>query len=135
MFFCQLMKVYALSDTRYILSDPFVVSIEAITVVVWGSLSVITVFAIIARSPARHMLQVIICVAHIYGLTLYFVTHLAEKHLRGIEYYRPEAFYYWAYCVGANLPWYFAPIYLMKDSYDEMVKAFKALEDKERKNV
>lgn len=46
------------------------------------------------------------CVAHLYGVALYYLTNWAE----GVSYSRPEVLYFWVYYVGFNAPWATVPL-------------------------
>ncbi|KDN66911.1 putative emopamil binding protein [Colletotrichum sublineola] len=92
--FAQLWKEYALSDSRYLTSDPFMLCVESFTVVVWGPLCWAIIVAITWRSHARYPLQVII---------------LAELYFNGVSHSRPEFLYFWVYYVGFNAPWVVVP--------------------------
>ncbi|KAK5989116.1 3-beta-hydroxysteroid-Delta(8),Delta(7)-isomerase [Cladobotryum mycophilum] len=130
-FFAQLWKEYTLSDSRYLTSDLFTVCIETITVFAWGPLSLLAFLTIISNASSRHLFQVVICMAHLYGVTLYYATNWAESRFHGTYYSRPEFMYFWVYYVGFNAPWAVVPLVLLRDSYHQIVKAFKALEEKE----
>lgn len=45
------------------------------------------------------------CVAHLYGVALYYATNWFE----GVSYSRPEFIYFWVYYVGFNMPWAVVP--------------------------
>ncbi|KAM0474382.1 hypothetical protein ACHAPX_007719 [Trichoderma viride] len=112
--FAQLWKEYALSDSRYLTSDVFTVCVETITTMcncqlVWGPLSLLTVFCIRTNHPSRHVFQIIVCVAHLYGVALYYATNWAEQRFHGVSYSRPEFLYFWVYYVGFNAPWAIIP--------------------------
>lgn len=132
--FAQLWKEYALSDSRYLTSDVFTVCVETITTVrftfsspfthlfqcqwliqmynfqfVWGPLSLLTVLYIRTNHPSRHVFQIIVCVAHLYGVALYYATNWAEQRFHGVSYSRPEFLYFWVYYVGFNAPWAIVP--------------------------
>jgi cholestenol delta-isomerase len=107
--FAQLWKEYTLSDSRYLSLDVFTVVVETITVFAWGPLSWLAVVAIIRGSPIRHVVQVILCTAHLYGVFLYYLTCEVEFWWHGVTYSRPEPVYYWLYYVGFNAPWVFVP--------------------------
>ncbi|TQV91397.1 EBDP2-like protein [Cordyceps javanica] len=133
--FAMLWKEYALSDSRYLTGDLFTLCIETITVVrippsayfspafAWGPLSLFTTLAIIFRSPSRHFLQVLICMAHLYGVLLYYSTNWVDYRFSGISYSRPEFLYYWVYYVGFNAPWFFVPLGLLYDSWSQITSA------------
>ncbi|KAK1238674.1 hypothetical protein MKX07_004250 [Trichoderma sp. CBMAI-0711] len=141
--FAQLWKEYALSDSRYLTSDVFTVCVETITVFAWGPLSLLTLFCIFTSHPSRHLFQTVVCVAHLYGVALYYGTNWAEQRLHNVSYSRPETLYFWVYYVGFNAPWVVVPFdadptpsaVLLADSYKQVVKAFRALHEKETKPV
>lgn len=54
-------------------------------------------------------MQSIVCVAHLYGVTLYYATSLTETYFTGRAHSRPEFLYFWVYYVGFNLPWVIVP--------------------------
>ncbi|KAL1986421.1 hypothetical protein VTN96DRAFT_6341 [Rasamsonia emersonii] len=124
----QLWKEYALSDSRYLISDPFVVSIETITVTVWGPLCFVLAYMIAAQHPLRHALQVIICVAHLYGDALYYATSLFNHYVNGVSYCRPEALYFWGYFFFMNFIWIVVPASYLYESLTAISNAFRALD-------
>ncbi|KAM3502389.1 hypothetical protein MY11210_009084 [Beauveria gryllotalpidicola] len=121
--FAMVWKEYALSDSRYLTGDIFTLCIETITVFAWGPLSLFTTLAIIFRSPSRHFLQVLVCMAHLYGVLLYYSTNWADYRFTGVSYSRPEFLYYWVYYVGFNAPWFFVPLGLLHDSWSKITSA------------
>ncbi|KAK7217095.1 hypothetical protein V2G26_005098 [Clonostachys chloroleuca] len=124
--FAQLWKEYTLSDSRYLTLDVFTVCVETITVLVWGPLSLLAALAIVSRRHAlRHTCQIIVCVAHLYGVALYYLTNWAE----GVSYSRPEVLYFWVYYVGFNAPWATVPLWLLWDSFTEISRAFAVLHE------
>ncbi|KND92270.1 3-beta-hydroxysteroid-Delta(8),Delta(7)-isomerase [Tolypocladium ophioglossoides CBS 100239] len=127
----KLWKEYALSDSRYLTSDVFTVCVEALTVFVWGPLCALTVLAIVRGSPTRHVNQVVVCTAHLYGVALYYATNWAEHRFTGVAHSRPEFLYFWVYYVGFNLPWAVVPLLLLYDSFAEIGMAFGALQEKQ----
>lgn len=58
---------YSKSDFRWNIFDPTVLSLELLTVLVAGPLALVIAWAIITNNKYRHPLQLIICVAEIYG--------------------------------------------------------------------
>jgi len=98
--FGQLWKEYSLSDSRYMTQDPFVVCMETITAVFWGPLSFFCAYAVLARSPMRHPVQLIVSLGQLYGDVLYYATSLLE-----ISYCRPERYYFWFYYFFFNFIW------------------------------
>ncbi|KAM0284417.1 hypothetical protein ACHAQH_001993 [Verticillium albo-atrum] len=130
--FAQAWKEYALSDSRYLTSDPFMICVEAITVLIWGPLSLSIAVAILSRSHLRHPLQLIMCVGHLYGVALYYSTSLTERAMVGTMHSRPEVLYFWVYYVGFNGPWVVVPLVLLRQSLGAMKAAFQALGERER---
>ncbi|KAJ0339726.1 hypothetical protein COL26b_002948 [Colletotrichum chrysophilum] len=108
-FFGQLWKEYALSDSRYLTSDSFMLCVEGFTVAVWGPLCWSIVVAIAKRSTLRYPLTIIMCVGHLYGVVLYYSTSLTEYFLHGVSHSRPEFLYFWVYYIGFNGPWVVVP--------------------------
>ncbi|KAF6845453.1 emopamil binding protein [Colletotrichum musicola] len=107
--FAQLWKEYSLSDSRYLTSDPFMLSVESFTVFVWGPLCWAIVASIALRSKLRRPLSIVMCVGHLYGVALYYSTSLAEHYFNGVSHSRPEFLYFWVYYVGLNGPWVVIP--------------------------
>jgi hypothetical protein len=59
-------REYARADTRWAIRDPSVISIEIATVIM-GVLCLFAIVGIVQRKSWRHPLQIIICVAELYG--------------------------------------------------------------------
>ncbi|KAK5047743.1 hypothetical protein LTR84_006408 [Exophiala bonariae] len=125
--FGQLWKEYALSDSRYLTSDPFVLCMETITAVCWGPLSFFMVYAIITSHPLRYPVQAIVSLGQIYGDILYYATCLFDHYYKNMTYCRPEAYYFWCYFFFMNFIWIVIPGSLLWDSISTTGKAFKAL--------
>ncbi|KAH8164664.1 hypothetical protein CIB48_g3594 [Xylaria polymorpha] len=124
----QLWKEYALSDSRYLTSDFFMLSVESITVFFWGPLCLANAIATARNSPSRHALRIIACVAHLYGVALYYATSQCEFYFTGRSHSRPEFIYFWVYYVGFNLPWAIVPAFLLVDSAKAVTRAMRALD-------
>ncbi|XXH04796.1 complexed with cef1p [Hypoxylon texense] len=112
----QLWKEYALSDSRYLTSNFFMLSIETITAFIWGPLCFANAIAIVRGSPSQHALRIVVCMAHLYGVALYYGTSLSETYFTGLSHSRPEPLYFWGYYVGFNLPWAIIPTILLFNS-------------------
>lgn len=54
-------------------------------------------------------MQFIACLAHLYGVSLYYSTSLVEGAQGHVSYSRPEPIYFWLYFVGFNMPWVIVP--------------------------
>ncbi|KAK4196621.1 putative 3-beta-hydroxysteroid-Delta(8),Delta(7)-isomerase, partial [Triangularia verruculosa] len=125
--FAQLWKEYSLSDSRYLSADPFMLWIETLTVLIWGPLSLLTIYFIATHQTAlRHITQIVVCIAHLYGVALYYGTcHYIERY-HGLQYSRPEWVYYWGYYAGMNAPWAVVPGLLLVQSVREIRRVFEA---------
>ncbi|KAK0630788.1 Emopamil-binding protein [Bombardia bombarda] len=126
--FAQVWKEYALSDSRYLTSDPFMLCIETLTTLIWGPLSVLTAVSIARDSKLRHLAQVVVCIGHLYGVALYYGTCHFEEKYRGVSYSRPEFLYFWVYYVGFNAPWVVVPLFLAYQSATAIQRSFNAAE-------
>lgn len=51
-----------------------------------------------------------VCMGHLYGVSLYYATSYAEHYFRGIAHSRPEFVYFWVYYAGFNFPWVLVPL-------------------------
>lgn len=107
--FGQLWKEYSLSDSRYLRSDAFLVWMESITAFAWGPLSFALVYFIMAERPYRHITQALVSMGQIYGDVLYYATSLHELYANGVEFCRPEGYYFWGYYVFFNAIWILVP--------------------------
>jgi cholestenol delta-isomerase len=126
-FFGQLWKEYALSDSRYMFSDPLVLCMESWTTVssgtsgglytflmhllqvTWGPLSLLTAVLITKNSPYRHPIQALVSTGQFYGNLLYYTSSLFDDFYSGKRYYRPEPYYFWFYFVFMNMLWLVIP--------------------------
>ncbi|KAI5288650.1 hypothetical protein KEM54_005037 [Ascosphaera aggregata] len=125
--FGQLWKEYSHADSRYLTSDPFVLCMETITALFWGVLSYFQVILILKQSPYRHPLQIVICGGQIYGDVLYYMTSWFNKHFFGLDYCRPEAYYFWFYYFFMNIIWIIIPGYYLQDSFKKIAQSFTSL--------
>ncbi|KAI1816749.1 Emopamil-binding protein [Poronia punctata] len=129
----QLWKEYALSDSRYLTSDIFMLSVESITVFIWGPLCLINAISIARKrsNPWRHPLRIIASVAHLYGVALYYATSQSEFYFTGRSHSRPETLYFWVYYFGLNFPWAVVPTFILFDSVKTVVRVFRNIDEAE----
>ncbi|KAJ6004530.1 emopamil binding protein [Penicillium canescens] len=121
--FSQLWKEYSLSDSRYLTSDAFLVSMEAVTAFAWGPLAFLIAYCIAVQHPIRHALQIIISTGQVYGDVLYYATSLLDE-----SYCRPEGYYFWFYYFFFNFIWMVVGCYYVKESVVEIWRAFEKLQ-------
>ncbi|KAJ5297561.1 emopamil binding protein [Penicillium antarcticum] len=124
--FSQLWKEYSLSDSRYLTSDAFLISMEAVTAFAWGPLAFIIAYCIAVQHPIRHALQIIISTGQVYGDVLYYATSLLDE-----SYCRPEGYYFWFYYFFFNFIWMVVGCYYVKDSVVEIWGGFERLQNLE----
>ncbi|KAF2124632.1 Emopamil-binding protein [Dothidotthia symphoricarpi CBS 119687] len=127
--FGQLWKEYALSDSRYLTQDAFVLCMESVTAFFWGPLSFVTAGLIATDHPLRYSLQLIVSLGQFYGDVLYYATSLFDHYILDVSYSRPEQCYYWGYFVLMNAFWIVIPGYLMWQSVDATTQAFAAVNE------
>ncbi|KAF4286195.1 hypothetical protein KXW98_006630 [Aspergillus fumigatus] len=127
-FLGQLWKEYALSDSRYMTSDTLVLCLETMTVLIWGPLCFFVAYLILDQHSLRHPLQLIVCMSHLYGDTLYYATSLYDHYVHGRSYCRPEAYYFWIYYFLMNFIWIVIPFYYLSQSVKTISNAINALQ-------
>ncbi|PKY07349.1 Emopamil-binding protein [Aspergillus campestris IBT 28561] len=125
--FGQLWKEYSLSDSRYLTSDSFLVTMEAVTAFAWGPLSFLIAYTIAVQHPIRHALQLILSVGQVYGDVLYYATSLFELYFHGGEFCRPEGYYFWFYYFFFNAIWMVVGSYYAGQSVVEITRAFRVV--------
>ncbi|KAL4895669.1 EBP domain protein [Aspergillus ambiguus] len=123
--FGQLWKEYALSDSRYMTADTLVLCMETMTVLLWGPLCFLVAYAIFTQSSLRHPLQLVVCMSHLYGDTLYYATSLFDHYVHGRPYSRPEPYYFWVYYFLMNFIWIVVPLYYFSQSMRAISSAFE----------
>jgi len=124
-FFGQLWKEYALSDSRYLLSDPLVLVMETLTATIFGPLSFLTALLISTNSQYRQPMQALVSTGHLYGNLLYLGTSLFDDLYFRKQYYRPEPYYFWCYFVFMNSIWLLVPGLCLYSSISASAKAFE----------
>ncbi|KAL1302725.1 hypothetical protein AAFC00_003079 [Neodothiora populina] len=126
--FGQLWKEYALSDSRYLTQNAFVLCMESMTAICWGPLSFVVASMIAIQHPLRHPLQAMVSLGQIYGDVLYYATSLFDHYYLGITYSRPEAYYFWGYYFLMNFFWIVIPGILLYNSVSATGEAFKQVQ-------
>ena len=64
---------------------------------------------ITTQHPLRYPLQALVSLGQIYGDVLYYATSLFDHYFNGLTYFRPEAYYFWAYYFFLNFIWIVIP--------------------------
>ncbi|GES60269.1 emopamil binding protein [Aspergillus terreus] len=130
--FGQLWKEYSLSDSRYLTSDSFLVSMEAITAFCWGPLAFFIAYCIAVQHPVRHALQLIMSLGQVYGDVLYYATSMFGDWFHGVSFCRPEGYYFWFYYFFFNAIWMVIGSYYVYQSATEITRAFKRIGELDR---
>ncbi|KAF8940048.1 Emopamil-binding protein [Dissophora ornata] len=124
----QAWKEYALSDSRYLSSDTFVLVTERITSLVWGPLALYSAWSLYHGLPLRHIAQLMLSLGHIYGCLLYYWTSIFE----GSPQCDPHPYYYYFYFWFFNIAWMIAPVFLMRSSIRTLRRAMALVEQTQR---
>lgn len=83
---------------------------ESITAWCWVPLSFLLASFIATDNPFRHPLQIIISTGQLYGTVLYYGTSTFDFFVYGVEYSRPENYYFYGYYVLLNGFWIVIPV-------------------------
>ncbi|KAF9178024.1 hypothetical protein BGZ51_008012 [Haplosporangium sp. Z 767] len=118
----QVWKEYALSDSRYLSSDSFVLIMERVTAFAWGPLAFYTAYTMFSNHPARYVCQLIISLGQIYGDVLYYATTIIE----GSPHCDPHPYYYYFYFGFFNAIWIVVPSILLHNAVKNLYRAMKA---------
>ncbi|XP_066449691.1 emopamil-binding protein-like [Eleutherodactylus coqui] len=115
----SLWKEYGKADERWLHSDPTIVSLEILTVVVDGLLAIVLTYAIIKDKYYRHFIQITLCVCELYGGWMTF----CPDWLIGSPNLNTSNFLYlWIYLVLFNGIWVAVPGLLLLQSWVELKK-------------
>lgn len=82
---------------------------------------------IMTRHPMRHPIQIIVCMSHLYGDTLYYATSLFDHYVNNKPYCRPEPYYFWVYYFGMNFIWIVVPFCMMPNT-EERTRLMRLLD-------
>ncbi|KAG9339463.1 hypothetical protein JZ751_023601 [Albula glossodonta] len=112
--FAELWKEYGKADTRWLHSDPTIVSLELLTVVLDGLLALVLIYAILKDKHYRHFIQITLCVCELYGGWMTFCPDLliGSPNLNTSNW-----LYLWVYLVFFNGVWVVVPGLLLWQSW------------------
>lgn len=77
-FFALMWKEYGKADTRWLVSDSTIVSLEIATVFICSPLCIALIYAICKQTYYRHFLQITLCVMELYGGWMTFVPDILD---------------------------------------------------------
>lgn len=115
----SLWKEYGKADTRWLYSDPTVVSLEILTVVLDGLLALVLIYAIVKEKYYRHFVQIVLCVCELYGC---WMTFFPEWLVGSPSLNTSSWLYLWVYLVFFNGLWVLIPGLLLWQSWVELKK-------------
>lgn len=111
----QLWQEYGKADRRWLVSDPNIVSVEILTVVLGSGLGLALIFAVVHNKPYRHFLQITLSVCELYGCWMTF----APDWLQGSPNLNQSSswLHLWVYLVFFNGIWVVVPALLLVQSW------------------
>ncbi|XP_049634811.1 emopamil-binding protein-like [Suncus etruscus] len=117
----SLWKEYSKADARWLHSDPVILSVEILTVILDGLLALILIYAIIRKKHYRHFVQITLCVCELFGCWMTFVPEwlLGSPNLKTNNW-----LYLWVYLVFFNSIWVLIPGLLMWQSWVDLRKIY-----------
>uniref|UniRef100_A0A672PRG4 EBP like n=1 Tax=Sinocyclocheilus grahami TaxID=75366 RepID=A0A672PRG4_SINGR len=125
----ELWKEYGKADERWLYSDPAIVSLELLTVVLDGSLALLLVYAIIKDKHYRHFVQITLCVCEFYGG---WMTFCPDWLFRSPNLNTSNWLYLWVYLVFFNGIWVVVPGLLLWQSWRDLKRIHQYPKKKNR---
>uniref|UniRef100_A0A3Q3EHV2 EBP like n=1 Tax=Kryptolebias marmoratus TaxID=37003 RepID=A0A3Q3EHV2_KRYMA len=107
-------KEYSKADSRWLVSDPIIVSVEILTVVLVSLIALLLIHAILNDKYYRHFLQIALSVCELYGGWMTFCPDwlLGSPHLDTSNW-----LHLWIYLLFFNGLWVLVPILLLLQSW------------------
>uniref|UniRef100_A0A8B9KTT0 EXPERA domain-containing protein n=1 Tax=Astyanax mexicanus TaxID=7994 RepID=A0A8B9KTT0_ASTMX len=120
----ELWKEYGKADQRWLHSDPNIVSLELLTVVLDGFLALLLVYAIVKDKHYRHFVQITLCVCELYGGWMTFCPDwlIGSPNLNTSNW-----LYLWVYLTFFNGIWVVVPGFLLYQSWKDLQRSHYAL--------
>uniref|UniRef100_A0A8C6UWK1 EBP like n=1 Tax=Neogobius melanostomus TaxID=47308 RepID=A0A8C6UWK1_9GOBI len=111
----QLWQEYGKADRRWLSSDPNIVSVEILTVVLCSALGLALIHAVVHDKHYRHFLQISLSVCELYGGWMTF----APEWLQGCPSLNQASswLHLWVYLVFFNGIWVLVPALLLLQSW------------------
>uniref|UniRef100_A0A7S3DH16 EXPERA domain-containing protein n=1 Tax=Palpitomonas bilix TaxID=652834 RepID=A0A7S3DH16_9EUKA len=106
-------REYGKADKRWAGRDANVIALEFLTVFGAGPICLLLIYGIWYKKPWRHVLQVILCTAELYGGWMTFCPEWVEGSPNLVT---DDPVYLWIYLVFMNGLWVWVPILLLVDS-------------------
>lgn len=119
-YLAQMWKEYGKGDSRYVISDTFMIAMESITAVIDGPLCFFTAAAFVTKRfwQYRFVLQLIVSLCQLYGDSLFYLTEIIDgfKHT---ELWDPVNF--WFYFFFLNIIWIIVPLVNIVDASTNLI--------------
>ncbi|XP_067848702.1 emopamil-binding protein-like [Heptranchias perlo] len=109
-----LWQEYGKADARWLYSDPTIVSLEILTVVLDGFLALVLIYAIVKDKYYRHFVQITLCVCELCGGWMTFCPDwlIGSPNLNTSNW-----LYLWVYLAFFNAIWVVVPGLLLWQSW------------------
>nr|XP_019963285.1 PREDICTED: emopamil-binding protein-like [Paralichthys olivaceus] len=107
-------REYSKADSRWLVFDPTIVSIEILTVVLDSVLGILLIYAVVKDQYYRHFLQITLSVCELYGGWMTFCPDwlMGSPHLDTSSW-----LHLWVYLVFFNGLWVLVPVLLLIQSW------------------
>lgn len=128
--FAELWKEYGKADSRWLHSDPTIVSLELLTVVLDGFLALLLIYAIVKDKHYRHFIQITLCVCELYGG---WMTFCPDWLIGSPSLNTSNWLYLWVYLFFFNGVWVVVPGLLLWQSWHVLKSAHHLQRDNSRK--
>ncbi|XP_078088067.1 emopamil-binding protein-like [Mustelus asterias] len=109
-----LWQEYGKADARWLHSDPNIVSLEILTVLLDGFLVLLLIHAIVKDKYYRHFVQIVLCVCELYGG---WMTFCPEWLIGSPNLDTSNWLYLWVYLTFFNTVWVVVPGLLLWHSW------------------
>ncbi|KAJ0002501.1 hypothetical protein NQD34_007650 [Periophthalmus magnuspinnatus] len=127
----QLWQEYGKADSRWLVSDPGIVSVELLTVLLCSALCLALIYAVVHNKHYRHFLQISLCVCELYGGWMTF----APDWLQGSPHLNQASswLHLWVYLVFFNGIWVLVPGLLLLQSWSALRSLHQGTEKRKDK--
>ncbi|XP_071402221.1 emopamil-binding protein-like [Centroberyx affinis] len=115
--FAELWKEYGKADQRWLFSDPTIVSLELLTVILDTFLALLLIYAILRDKYYRHFVQISLCVCELYGG---WMTFCPDWLVGSPNLNTSSRLYLWVYLVFFNGIWVLVPVLLLRQSWSAL---------------
>jgi EXPERA (EXPanded EBP superfamily) len=102
----------------YPIEKAFTLSLELVNSLLTPILSVVLIWAILARKPYRYPLQLVIASYTFYGVFLYY----SVAHISGYAVFEYKSAYSYLLFYLINMPWFVGYAWIGWDAYREIVR-------------